>query len=233
MIPIYGLQKTTLLDYPGHVASTIFLGRCNYRCPYCQNSSLLDPRDLEPAFTEEAIFTHLHKRKGILEGVCITGGEPTLTKELRQFIENIKEMDYLVKLDTNGSNPAMLAELMQNGLLDMVAMDIKNSLAHYGTTIGIPSYNTKDVEESVELLKAGSIPYEFRTTLVKELHSKEDLLSISQWLQGDSPYYLQNYRDSDEVLTQGLHGFNNDELTELLDIVHPLLPNTSVRGVDL
>ncbi len=233
MIPIYGLQKTTLLDFPGHVASTLFLGKCNFRCPYCQNSSLLDPKNLPPAYTEEDVYTHLHKRKGILEGVCITGGEPTLTKELKSFIQTIKEMGYHVKLDTNGSNPSMLSELLEEGLLDMVAMDIKNSLAHYGITIGIPQYNTKPVEESVELLKKSGIPYEFRTTLVKELHCKEDLLAISQWLEGPSAYFLQNYEDSSDVLVKGLHGFTTHELQELLLIVKPLVPNVSLRGVTL
>ena len=232
MIPIYGLQKTTLLDYPGHVASTIFLGRCNFRCPYCQNSSLLDPRDIPPAFTEEDVYQHLHKRKGILEGVCITGGEPTLTKDLKNFIKNIKAMGYLVKLDTNGTNPTMLEDLLQENLLDMVAMDIKNSLSRYGTTVGIPGYKTTPIEESVSLLKNCHIVYEFRTTLVKELHCKEDLLDISQWLQGNSPYFLQNYKDSDEVLTKGLQGFNLDELKSLLAVVKPLLPNASLRGID-
>ena len=233
MIPIYGLQKTTLLDYPGHVASTIFLGRCNYRCPYCQNSSLLDPRDMVPAFTEEYLYQHLHKRKGILEGVCITGGEPTLEKELKSFIKNIKEMGYQVKLDTNGSNPAMLFDLLQENLLDMVAMDIKNSLTRYPVTIGNPKYSTKAVENSVQLLKECHIPYEFRTTLVKELHREEDLIAISEWLKGPSPYFLQNYKDSEEVLTKGLHGFTNEELQHLLSVVLPLMPNASLRGVDV
>ncbi len=232
MIPIYGLQKTTLLDFPGHVASTIFLGKCNFRCPYCQNSSLLDPRDLPPSFTEEDVYRHLHKRKGILEGVCITGGEPTLTKDLPRFIKNIKDIGYLVKLDTNGTNPSMLQALLEENLLDMVAMDIKNCPDRYGTTIGIPQYNTRAVEESVALLKNSNIQYEFRTTLVKELHRKEDLLAISQWLQGPSAYFLQNYRDSEEVLTDGLHSFGVPELKELLAIVQPLLPNASLRGVD-
>lgn len=232
MIPIYGLQKTTLLDFPGHVASTIFLGKCNYRCPYCQNSSLLDPRDMAPVFTEEDVYQHLHKRKCILEGVCITGGEPTLTKELKSFIKNIKHMGYKVKLDTNGTNPSLLKELLQENLLDMVAMDIKNSLSRYGRTVGIPEYNTKPVEETVELLKESRICYEFRTTLVKELHRKEDLLSISEWLQGPSPYFLQNYKDSDEVLTKGLQGFSTEELSNLLSVVRPLLPNSSLRGVE-
>ncbi len=232
MIPIYGLQKTTLLDFPGHVASTIFLGKCNYRCPYCQNSSLLDPKDMAPVFTEEDVYQHLHKRKCILEGVCITGGEPTLTKELKSFIKNIKHMGYKVKLDTNGTNPSLLKELLQENLLDMVAMDIKNSLSRYGRTVGIPEYNTKPVEETVELLKESRICYEFRTTLVKELHRKEDLLSISEWLQGPSPYFLQNYKDSDEVLTKGLQGFSTEELSNLLSVVRPLLPNSSLRGVE-
>lgn len=232
MIPIYGLQKTTLLDFPGHVASTIFLGKCNLRCPYCQNSSLLDPRDIPPSFTEEEVYQHLHKRKSILEGVCITGGEPTLTKDLPLFIKKIKDLGYLVKLDTNGTNPSMLQSLLEENLLDMVAMDIKNCPHHYGATIGIPQYNTKAVEESVALLKKCNIPYEFRTTLVKELHSKEDLLAISQWLQGPSPYYLQNYRHSEDVLSPGLHGFGVDELNSLLTVVKPLLPNASLRGVD-
>lgn len=231
MVPIYGLQKTTLLDYPGHVASTIFLGRCNFRCPYCQNSSLLDPKETTPFYTEEDLFDHLLRRKGILEGVCITGGEPTLTKDLKPFIQTIKDMGYLVKLDTNGSHPSMLKELIEEGLLDMVAMDIKNSLSRYGMTIGVPSFNKSLIEESVVLLKEGRIPYEFRTTLVKEFHGKEELLSISKWLRGESLYYLQNYQDGQEVLCEGLHGFSPEELKELLSIVQPLLPNASIRGV--
>lgn len=230
MVPIYGLQKTTLLDYSPYLASTIFFGHCNLRCPYCQNYELITPDSKLAAISSEEIFSHLRKRKHLLEGVCITGGEPTLYKGLPEFIRKIKELGYLIKLDTNGTNPSMLGELMDKHLIDYVAMDIKNSREGYGKTVGLPDMTLSAIEDSVSLLTKGDFPYEFRTTLVKEFHTKDDLLAIGKWLQGDSSYYLQNFRDSDTVHTRGLHSFTHEELLEFLRILLPYLPNAKIRG---
>ena len=230
MVPIYGLQKTTLLDYSPHLASTIFFGQCNLRCPYCQNYELITPDSTLATISPEEIFSHLRKRKHLLEGVCISGGEPTRYKGLPEFIRKIKELGYLVKLDTNGTNPSMLAELMDKHLIDYVAMDIKNSREQYGKTVGLPGMPLSAIEDSVSLLTNSDLSYEFRTTLVKEFHTEDDLLAIGEWLQGDSSYYLQNFRDSDTVHEKQLHSFTHEELLRFLQILLPYLPNTKIRG---
>lgn len=228
--PIYGLQKTTLLDYPGYVASTIFLGSCNFCCPYCHNSSLITPSSTEAPIAKEQLFHHLRKRRNILEGVCITGGEPTLYSRLPEFIEQIKQLGYLVKLDTNGTNPSMLQFLLRNQLIDYVAMDIKGSKDHYGLAAGRPNLTLSSIETSVELLKENHIPYEFRTTLVEELHSPEDMKQISEWLKGPSSYYLQNFKPSDGVPNKTFHPLSKKRLQEFLSIVKCNLPNAQIRG---
>lgn len=163
---VYGLQKLTLLDYPEHMACTLFTGGCNFRCPFCHNASLvLHPQNQIPISKEE-ILSFLQKRQGILEGVCITGGEPTLTNDLISWIETIRSFGYLVKLDTNGTNPKLLSVLIENHFVDYIAMDIKNSREHYSVSVGISNYDCSAVEESVNLLKSEKIPYEFRTTVV-------------------------------------------------------------------
>ncbi|MDO5519968.1 MAG: anaerobic ribonucleoside-triphosphate reductase activating protein [bacterium] len=230
MIPIYGLQKTTLLDYKGYVASTIFFGHCNYRCPFCQNSLLVGAKITEPEITKEELFTHLHKRQGIIEGVCITGGEPTLYKELPSFLAEIKELGYLIKLDTNGTNPKMMMELVRDRLIDYVAMDIKNALPYYSVSAGTTQTNLKEIEASVDFLKSGSIPYEFRTTVVKEQHTKERMRKIGKWLSGPSTYILQNFKDSEHVIQKGLHGLTQEELQEMKTLLLSDLPNTHIRG---
>lgn len=230
MVPIYGLLKTTLLDYNGHLASTIFLGHCNLRCPFCQNSTLLGPDIAESLIKEEEVFSHLKKRKHILEGVCITGGEPTLYKGLPEFIKSIKSLGYLVKLDTNGTNPKMLQSLIEKKQIDYIAMDIKNSKQHYKQTAGISEIDLGAIEESVSLLKNNPIPYEFRTTVVKEYHSLEDIRQIGEWLSGPSLYYIQNFKDSEHVLKKELHPFTKEELQEIKSILLPFLPKAQIRG---
>lgn len=230
MLPIYGLQKTTLLDFPGHVASTIFLGHCNFRCPFCHNASLLTPTDNNIPYTWDSILIHLKKRKPVLEGVCISGGEPTLHNELPQRMKEIKSLGYLVKLDTNGTNPAMLANLLENHLADMVAMDIKNAPANYTVSIGNVPFDLRKIQQSIDLLLSSNIRYEFRTTLVREHHTETALLDIAKWLQGDSFYYLQNYKDSPDVRCPGLHGFNPSELAHFQQVAKQYLPNTFIRG---
>lgn len=224
-----GLQKTTLLDYPGHVAATIFLGGCNFRCPFCHNSGLIGS-EAKPLFSEEEIINFLIKRKGILEGVCITGGEPTLSGELESFIRRIRELGYLIKLDTNGYRPDVLKKLIADGLLDYAAMDIKSGREHYKKASGIGDLKIRNVEESAEFLMENHIPYEFRTTVVKGIHTMGDFVDIGKWLEGNSPYFLQNYVDSDQVLYPGYTSFSDSELRGFLKILNPFIPGAVIRG---
>ena len=239
---IHGLNKLTLLDYPGHMACLIFTGACNYRCPFCHNASLVLNPNSQPAISEEEIFAFLQSRKGILEGVCISGGEPTLQADLPKFIRKIRTMGFHVKLDTNGSRPGILKALLEEGLLDYVSMDIKNALKKYLSTIGIPEsvsgFNnliTDSVRQSAELLMQSSIPYEFRTTVVKELHSEEDLLSIGKWLNGANAYYLQSFRDSETLVGASLgqfHAYEPEQMRAFRDMLKPYFETVEVRGID-
>lgn len=230
---IHGLQNLTLLDYPGYTAATIFLGSCNFRCPFCQNSSLVLAPDLEPVISEDEVFQFLEKRKRVLDGVCITGGEPTLSKDLGSFLQKIKHLGYLVKLDTNGSRPDVLKELVSQGLLDYVAMDIKSSREGYAAAAGIEGMNLDAVEESVRfLLKEAPVDYEFRTTAVKGLHQRQDFVGIRDWIAGCRRYYLQNYRDSEQILVPGVYAsFSKGELEEFLAVVRETIPGAELRGV--
>ncbi|WP_349945251.1 anaerobic ribonucleoside-triphosphate reductase activating protein [Lacrimispora sp. BS-2] len=226
-----GLQKTTLLDFPGHVAATIFLGGCNFRCPFCHNSELIGS-EAKSIFSEEEILGFLNKRKGILEGVCITGGEPTLAEDLEPFIRKIRDLGYLIKLDTNGYRPEVLKSLVLKGLLDYVAMDIKAGRENYHKAAGVKGLKIKDIEESAAFLLDGTLPFEFRTTAVKGIHSLRDFADIGKWLAGCPHYYLQNYVDSDQVLCPGYQSFSKEELDKFLNILKPLIPNAMLRGVE-
>lgn len=229
---ICGLQKTTLLDFPGHVAATIFLGGCNFRCPFCHNKDLLGS-DAEALFSQEELLSFLKKRASILEGVCITGGEPTLfPEELESLIGEIRGYGYLVKLDTNGSRPDVLKHLCREKLLDYVAMDIKSSPAGYAKVAGVPDLNLVPIRESVDFLKEGHVPYEFRTTVVKELHSARDFLEIGAWLQGAPRYFLQNYVESDHVLQPGFSSYRPEQLQSFARILEPYIPHVELRGID-
>ena len=228
---ICGLQKTTLLDFPGHVAATIFTGGCNFRCPFCHNSDLLG-NDAPAAFSEDEILNFLKKRRGILEGVAITGGEPTLQPDLRDFIIKIRELGYQIKLDTNAYRPDVLKSLCQDGLIDYVAMDIKTCKERYPVVAGIPSLQMDKIEESVSFLKTGIIPYEFRTTVVRELHSADDFIKIADWLSGCSNYYLQNFTDSGNVLCPGYSSCTKEDLFSYLKLVESHAEHVEIRGVD-
>jgi pyruvate formate lyase activating enzyme len=226
-----GLQKLTLLDYPEKMAATLFTGGCNFRCPFCHNASLVMPKSFEAQITEGEFFDFLKKRQGILEGVCITGGEPTLQKDLSEFIGKIKELGYLVKLDTNGFIPSKIKELAQNKLIDYVAMDIKNCPDSYGRTVGIENFNITPILESVEYLKSSGLDFEFRTTLVKDLHTEEDIIKIGKWL-GDVPkMFLQSFKDSGDLISGGLVGFDEKEMQSLLKLLKPLVPSAQIRGI--
>lgn len=229
---ICGLQKTTLLDFPGHVAATIFTGGCNFRCPFCHNSELLS-NDAPEAYSVEEVLSFLTKRRGILEGIAITGGEPTLQPDLSDFIRDVRKLGYRIKLDTNGYRPQVLEKLCSEGLLDYVAMDIKTCKERYPAVAGIPSICMDHIDESVRFLMKSPVPCEFRTTVVKELHTAEDFEKIASWISGASRYFLQNYVDSGNVLNPGYTSCSPQELTRYLEIVKPFVGHAGLRGVDV
>ena len=229
---IQGLQKLTLLDYPGKVACTVFLAGCNFRCPFCHNASLVTHIDAEAEIPREDVLSFLKKRSGVLDGVCITGGEPLLAPDLADFIREIKRMGYAVKLDTNGSHTEKLKLLIEAGLIDYVAMDIKNAPGKYAVTVGLSDYDPANVMESAAYLMAGDIPYEFRTTVVREFHKRGDFEEIGRWLKGAGRYFLQGFVDSGDLIQPGLRGYTRDIMEQALDIVKKYIPAAKLRGVD-
>ena len=231
MLNIQGLQKTTLLDYPGCVAATVFMGGCNMRCPFCHNMNLVTTGDA-PLFTDEDIFRFLRSRQGILDGVCITGGEPTLTGELPSFISRIRELGFKGKLDTNGTNPQMLRQLLSDGLVDYVAMDIKSSLSTYERACGIDGIHTDPVKESIDILIGGSREYEFRTTCVRELLSDEIIKEIGILLKGASRYFLQGYVESEYVPDKTLHPVEKETLLRYRQELMSSIKTVELRGID-
>ena len=227
-----GLQKTTLLDFPEKLACTVFTGGCNFRCPFCHNASLvLRPADVDE-ISEKSFFSYLEKRKDILDGVCITGGEPLLNPDIEDFILRIRELGLLVKLDTNGAFPDRLEALLDKGLLDYVAMDIKNSPEKYDITVGLDGkFDISVINRSISLLMNKAPDYEFRTTVVRELHSAEDIESIAKWLRGARRYYLQKYVDSGDILAEGYSAYSDSEMLELHSISCKHIPHAILRGV--
>lgn len=230
---IVGLMKTTLLDYPGKVASTIFTGGCNFRCPYCHNGDLvLDFANMEP-YTEDEVFKHLNKRKNTLNGICVTGGEPTLQMDLPDFISKVKDLGLLVKLDTNGTNPTMLTKLLDDKLLDYVAMDIKHSKKKYNEVACMKNFTLAPIEESVEILKSCSVDYEFRTTVTRQLHSIDDFEEIGKWISGSKAYFLQPYKESDQVISKIFSTYTSEEFDEIINILNNYnIENIEVRALD-
>lgn len=229
---IQGLQKLTLLDYPGKVACTLFTADCNFRCPFCHNASLVTHIDRKNDIPEEEALAFLKKRQGLLDGVCITGGEPLLQPDIEVFIRKIRDLGYLIKLDTNGSNALLLKHLAEEGLLDYVAMDIKNAPDKYGVTIGIEEYDLENILQSVDFLLSGSIPYEFRTTVVREFHKREDFAAIGRWIRGAEKYYLQSFQDSGDLISPGLRGYTKEIMEQALAIVRKNVPNAELRGIE-
>ena len=226
---ISGLQKLTLLDYPGKMACTVFTYGCNFRCPFCHNAMLVTEENNDN-ISEDEFFAFLKKRKGILDGVCISGGEPTLQKDLAEFMGKIKALGYAVKLDTNGSQPEVLRNLISENLLDYVAMDIKNSPAKYSLTCG-REVDMVPIKESVSIIKESGIDHEFRTTSVKELHSAEEFGQIASWLQGDSKYFIQHFEDSGNLIGENLSPFSKEEMSAFVESIRKKLPNVALRGV--
>ena len=226
---INGLQKTTLLDYPGKVACTIFTAGCNFRCPFCHNASLVTQIDPAAQYSEEELFTFLKKRRGLLDGVCITGGEPLLQPDIKEFIQKIKALGYLVKLDTNGSFPEKLQELIEEGLVDYVAMDIKNCWEKYEQTIGV--HNMAGVRTSVDFLLQGNVEYEFRTTVVAELHTIQDIEKIAEYICTAPRYFLQNFVDSGDLIGENMHAVSPAELRQMQKAASKYLSNVNIRGI--
>ena len=233
---IAGLQKMTLLDFPGKVACTAFLQGCNFRCPYCHNSDLLDGKAPQ-LMDKETFLSFLEKRTGLLDAVCVSGGEPTLNPELESLLAGIKGMGYAVKLDTNGTRPEVLKHLVQAGLVDYVAMDVKNAPSRYGQTVGVPNMNLQPVEESLRFLLSGQVAYELRTTVVAELHDEASVLEMGQWLVSLCPpkkpekLFLQQFTDRESVLFAGLHAPTPEQLSKYADILAHLVGDCTIRGV--
>ena len=228
---INGFQKLTLLDYPGRVACTIFTAGCNMRCPFCHNASLVTHIDSENTFSVDEVLDYLKKRQGILEGVCITGGEPLLQPDIKEFIAEIKKLGYSVKLDTNGTFPEKLKELVNEGLVDYVAMDIKNSKAKYKETAGINNLDLSKIEESVDFLINGNMDFEFRTTIVNEFHTVEDIQDIVVWIKGAHKYFLQNFVDSGDLINPGLEPVSALLLKEMREKATKTIPSVEIRGI--
>ncbi len=229
---IHGLQKLTLLDYPEHTACTVFTGCCNFRCPFCQNASLVLRPESLALIPEKDVFAFLEKRRGMLDGVAVTGGEPTLQPDLADFLRRVKDMGFKTKLDTNGARPEVLRQLLAEGLLDYAAMDVKSSPAGYARCAGASEAVLVPVRESAALLEASGVAHEFRTTAVKGLHTAEDFRAIGEWLAGTERYFIQSYADSGDILEPGMAAFSREELEELLAAVRPYIPGALLRGAD-
>lgn len=212
---IGGFQKLTLLDFPEKVACIVFTAGCNFRCPFCHNASLVTHIDNSAAITEEEILEYLRKRKGLLDGVCITGGEPLLHKDIEDFIVKIKQEGFAVKLDTNGSFPERLISLVEKGLVDYVAMDIKNCKEKYLETAGVDTFEIENIEKSIDFLLKGKVPYEFRTTVVDGLHTTQDIVLIAQRIKGAKKYFLQNFVDSGDIILSGTKGVSREILEDM------------------
>lgn len=230
---IAGLQKLTLLDFPGRTAATVFTPGCNFRCPFCHNADLVLGGATEEVPLEE-FFAFLGKRQELLDGVCITGGEPLLQPDLAKFCAQVRELGFAVKLDTNGSFPDRLRALVEASLVDYVAMDVKNAPARYAETIGAAKVDLDAVLASIDFLRSGSVPFEFRTTVVRELHTTDDLRTLARWIEGAPAWYLQSYLDAESVLAGPgyLHAWNPDDLRALLPDLATHVPTVALRGVN-
>ena len=227
---IKGLQKLTLLDFPGVIAATVFFGGCNLRCPFCHNASLVLPEKYGETISYSDFFSFLDSRRDRLQGVCVSGGEPTLYPHIEEFIRGIKDRGFLVKLDTNGTRPEVLQSLIEKKLLDYVAMDIKNSPLRYGETVGITDFDPTPLAESAAILMNGKTDFEFRTTVVKELHTPKDIEHIGQWLSGEEKFFLQTFVDSGDLIGTAYSGYSAPEMDELTKLLKKYIPKAQKRG---
>ena len=227
-----GIQKLTLLDFPGQVACTLFTRGCNMRCPFCHNASLVVRANEQKTYSNEEILSFLKKRQGVLDGVAITGGEPTLMPGLADFMMQVSGLGYKIKLDTNGTRPEVLKSIVRGGLVDYVAMDIKNCREKYGETVGFDfSYDLSPIDESIAFLMEGNVDFEFRTTVSKTYHTQEDIIKIGEWISGDEKYFLQQFKDSGDIIGAQIEGYDEGTMRLLLDKILPFVPNAQLRGV--
>ena len=227
---IHGLEKMSLVDYDGKVSATVFTGNCNFKCGFCHNSALVLSTENLPEIPETEILEYLEKRKGLLDGVCVTGGEPTLNPDLPKFIEKIKNIGYSVKLDTNGTNPEMVKSLNESGLVDYFAMDIKNDRENYAKIIGFDKFDTKKIEKTVEYFLLCNVDYEFRTTLVSEFHKTENIINIGNWIKGAKKYFLQKFKNSENCIQSHLSAVDDKTALEFKELLTEYIPNTFLRG---
>lgn len=227
---LQGLQTLTLLDYPGKVACTLFLGGCDLRCPFCHNGQLVTGQ-VPAALDQAELLSFLKKRRGLLDGVCVTGGEPLLRPGLADLLRPIKELGYPVKLDTNGSFPERLRALVEEGLVDYVAMDVKNCPSRYAETVGVPALDLAPFRESLTYLLSGPVDYELRTTVVRQFHDSAAFEELGPWIRGARRYFLQSFVDRDTVLRPGLLPCTQEELARFADLIRPYVPSVRLRGV--
>lgn len=227
---IHGLQKLSMVDFPGKIAATIFTGGCNLRCPFCHNALLVTRLNESPRMDTEEILRFLRSRRGLLDGVVLTGGEPLLQPDAGDFLTRIKDMGFAVKLDTNGCFPQALAKILETGSVDYVAMDIKNRKEKYAATVGVPEFDLSPVEDSIRLLMTGKTDYEFRTTVCRELHTAEDMEEIGHWIRGAKRYFVQNFEDSGNLISSNFHGFSEEEICVLSRRAEPYVEYIGVRG---
>lgn len=227
----YGMQKMTLLDYPGYVACTLFTGGCNFRCPFCHNALLVLDLDENYTIPEEEVLAFLKKRQGLLDGVCVTGGEPLINKDIGDFLSKVKELGFKIKLDTNGTNPTLLKELVSQNLVDYVAVDIKNSPERYAETVGLKSFDMSTINQTVNFLMSGSVDYEFRTTVTKQFHTEKSMEEAARFIRGAKRYFLQNFVDSGNLIGSGITGQSKEEMEKLLAVVKKYVPDSCLRGI--
>lgn len=227
---IHGFEKFSLVDYDKKISCTVFTAGCNFRCPFCHNSSLVLGADGKDGIEEGIVFEYLTKRRGLVDAVCISGGEPTLQKGLEDFIKKVKDLNYLVKLDTNGLKPDVIERLIENKLVDYVAMDVKNCKQKYAFTAGIPFLDISAISQSVELLKSGRVESEFRTTLIHEFHTIDDMKKIAEWLSGAKRYYMQKYKDSEDCIEHGFHCVDEETALEYKKLFANRIGCVGLRG---
>ena len=228
---IQGMQKLTLLDFPGKIACTVFTAGCDLRCPFCHNSFLVINPPAETKFSRDDVFSFLKKRVGVLDGVAITGGEPLMQPDIEEFIAGVKELGFLVKLDTNGTFPKSLKRIVDNELVDYIAMDVKSSPKGYSQCVGIANYNIDKINESIGILLNGNVDYEFRTTVAKGLHEPYDIEEIGKWIKGAKRHFLQKFEDSGDLIGFGLEPFKKEEMIAFRETIRRYVPECDVRGI--
>jgi pyruvate formate lyase activating enzyme len=229
---IKGFQKLSLIEYPGKISAIVFLGKCDFSCHFCYNIDLVKNYEKLPDIPEKEVLDFLSTRKGLLDGIAITGGEPTLHKELPEFIKKIKDLGFLVMLETNGSNPKMLKELIEKKLVDYIAMDIKAPLEKYDEVAGV-KVNNKDIQDSVDFIRNSGIDYEFRTTVIPKHFKEEDALAIGKWLKGSKRFFLQQFRP-DKTLNEDykkIEQYPPEKLKEFAEMIKSFFGSVKVRGI--